>query len=389
MMAQQPPSVDSKRKRRRVRVGIDAGLAFGQRPTGVGYFSRSLLNACLEQIPELFQVFLYCPPAYQLHPRLTTNSERITIRSRPEFHVKLIPLWWGLWSWLDRLDLFYTTRIQYPLLAKGRKICTFHDTIFEEYPECYPAGQPAYFKSVFRQALKHCSGAVVNSNSTATNLRHYFGTSKPLIVVEAAARSEFQPGNYQPPAAAALRQLQPPYLLFVGRIDRRKNAHVVVQAYRRVISEGHQCSLVLVGPDDTGSPLLQEALKHGRLPNEHIVQTGYVDDVELVNLYRGAAAFVYPSLAEGFGLPVLEAMSCGTPTITSDRGALKEVAGDAALLVNPESSEQLAAAMRKVVTQPHVAAQFAAAGLRRAAEFSWQASAARLWAGFTSLVEKE
>jgi glycosyltransferase involved in cell wall biosynthesis len=170
----------------------------------------------------------------------------------------------------------------------------------------------------------------------------------------------------------------------VGRLDRRKNLERVIEAYRTLLRQPDGAAacggLVIAGPDDSGSEEVRRRLDTGRVPGERIVTTGYLGDGDLAPLYRTAAVMVYPSLAEGFGLPVLEAMASGTPTITSNVSSLPEVAGDAALLVDPLDTAAIAGALRRVLTDPHLAARLAAAGPRRAAEFTWERSAERLLA---------
>ncbi|MFN4295018.1 MAG: glycosyltransferase family 4 protein [Thermoflexales bacterium] len=169
------------------------------------------------------------------------------------------------------------------------------------------------------------------------------------------------------------------YLLWVGSLASRKNPIRLVEAFLRATQESSAIQLVLAGNHATplGETLqrkFSEAIRQQRL-----ILTGYVDEETLASLYSGCSAFVFPSLYEGFGLPVLEAMQCGAPVITSNTTALPEVAGDAALLVDPEDADAIAAAIRRVIGEPALRAELRARGFARARQFSW-AETARLTA---------
>jgi glycosyltransferase involved in cell wall biosynthesis len=164
-----------------------------------------------------------------------------------------------------------------------------------------------------------------------------------------------------------------PYILFVGTLEPRKNLVSLVRAYRRAAEAGIPQTLVLAGATGWGAgPLERELALEG--PGR-IVRTGWLSEGDLDAVYRGASLFVYPSLYEGFGLPVLEAMARGVPTIASATSSLPEVTGDAALGVDPGSPTDIARAIRAIATDEALAARLADAGRRRATLFSWDETA--------------
>jgi glycosyltransferase involved in cell wall biosynthesis len=165
-----------------------------------------------------------------------------------------------------------------------------------------------------------------------------------------------------------------PYILFVGTLEPRKNLMRLVRAYRRMASRGAAHSLVLTGPIGWRYQALLRDISAVDAPGE-ITLTGAVSPSDLDALYRGADAFVYPSLYEGFGLPILEAMSRGIPCIVSTASSLPEVAGEAALPVDPRSTAGLAEAIERVVTDRDLADRLRRAGIARAARFSWEETA--------------
>jgi glycosyltransferase involved in cell wall biosynthesis len=179
-------------------------------------------------------------------------------------------------------------------------------------------------------------------------------------------------------------KIRPPYIVYNGALERRKNVVRLVRAYRRIVRDGARHVLVLAGalgwrPDD----LLREI--RGAPPGR-VVLTGHVPEKDLDALLRGASLFVYPSLCEGFGLPVLDAMARGIPSVVSEASSLPEVAGDAALLVDPTSTSALTEAMRRVLEEEGLAARLAESGFARAATYSWRRTAESTLAVYRSIL---
>jgi len=171
----------------------------------------------------------------------------------------------------------------------------------------------------------------------------------------------------------ARHRIAPPYVLSVGTLEPRKNLVRLVRAYRRLAARGASHSLVLAGPVGwRPGELLEETTKDG--PGR-VVLTGFVGERDLDALYRGASVFVYPSLYEGFGLPVLDAMARGIPTVVSTASSLPEVAGEAGLPIDPRSVGSIAEALELVTTDPALAARLADAGRVRAGRFAWEPAA--------------
>jgi len=181
------------------------------------------------------------------------------------------------------------------------------------------------------------------------------------------------PGEADREQVLSRLKIHPPYLLFVGTLEPRKNLVRLIRAYRRAAASGIPHSLVLAGPLGWRHQQLHRELAL-RGPGE-VVLTGGLSDPELDSVYRGASAFVYPALYEGFGLPVLEAMTRGVPVITSTTSSLPEVAGDAAIGIDPESVREIAAAIEAVAGDPALAEKLSTRGRARAERFSWEETA--------------
>jgi glycosyltransferase involved in cell wall biosynthesis len=164
------------------------------------------------------------------------------------------------------------------------------------------------------------------------------------------------------------------YILFVGSVEKRKNLVGLLHAYAKLTASGRHSPLVVAGSANRRYPELSKVLQELDLEQDAIF-AGYMPERDLPALYSGATLFVFPSLYEGFGLPPLEAMACGTPVVCSNAASLPEVVGDAALMTDPTDVEGLAAAMFRVLTQPDLAADLRQRGLARAAQFTWERTA--------------
>lgn len=363
---------------RRLRVGLDGSLASSKRPTGVEHFARSLLAELLRLEAPDVEWFLYLPPYANIGCEVPPE---VRARYRPDVNTLIKKPWLVGSTWRDRLDVIYAFGHLLPGGCRGRYLLTVHDLAFDSYPDCYPAGAPETARVQVVKACRQAHRFVVPSEATRDDLvAGYRFPPERVHVIYEGSRDIFTPGRPEPlPEKVAAAGIGGPYFLSVGRLDRRKNVERVIDAYRSLLREGVGCGgLVIVGPDDSGSEAVRARVAAGRVPGERILMTGYLDEADLVRLFRGAAAVVYPSLAEGFGLPVLEAMACGIPTITSCVSSMREVGADAALLVDPTDTAAIAAAMRRVLAEPGLRMQLAAAGLRRAEEMTWRKSAERL-----------
>lgn len=205
------------------------------------------------------------------------------------------------------------------------------------------------------------------------------------VVHNGVDHSRFHP-RYRPIArkrAGRLLGIQPPYLLALASDERRKNSHTLLRAYAQLPTDAP--TLVLAGVTASASPLAEQARTLGIA---HRVRfAGYVPEASLPDLYAGTRCFIYPSLHEGFGLPILEAMACGAPVVASNRSAIPEVAGDAALLVDCANVATLAEAMYRVVTNKEFRDDLRARGLGRAGQFSWERTAGKTREVYATLLK--
>jgi glycosyltransferase involved in cell wall biosynthesis len=211
------------------------------------------------------------------------------------------------------------------------------------------------------------------SEYTATRLRQRFGPRGEVVVVpHGVDHARFAAGTNAVDDAARLAHhgIAPPYVAFAGTIEPRKDVPTLVAAFTRVAPAHPDLRLVVAGGDGWGVDAARAAIAASGVATR-IVRPGYVDDETLAALFRRAEAVAYPSLEEGFGLPALEAMACGTPLVTTRGSALEEVVGDAGLLVPTGDPAALAAALESILADPATAARLRTAGPARAAGFTW------------------
>ncbi len=358
-------------------LAFHADQLFYPNPGGIGTYIRNLVPAMAEADPDL-EIALF-------HARFDgTRSPERWMRSfwteELAYGIRaLYPAWAtsgrpALPASLSGRDLLHapTPSAVPPKGRRQRLVVTVHDVAFVTHPEMFPPRWRLIFRAGLRRAVRTADAIVTVSEHTATEVRRL--TRVDPARVHPVPLAPALPLTDADPAAVADRyRIRRPYLLYNGLLEPRKNLLRLVHAYRRAAAAGAPHALVLAGglgwrPDNLLGELKTPA------PGK-VVLTGHVPAADLDALFRGAAAFVYPSLAEGFGLPVLDAMARGVPCIVSSTTSLPEVAGDAALLADPLSIPGLAGALSSVLMDEALASRLAEAGRRRAATFSWPRTA--------------
>jgi glycosyltransferase involved in cell wall biosynthesis len=252
-------------------------------------------------------------------------------------------------------------------------VMVVHDLCWESYPECYPEREIRIFRDIYPRSLKSAKMVFAVSEWTKGEITRVYGTPPEKIrVVPNGVDPQFVPVPQAAESVSMSWGLSPGYILAVGTAHPRKNIAILLRAYAQMPQTGRP-PLVLTGPiGATVAPLRELAEALGIAPQ--IRWLGYVEKEALPALYRGAGVFVMPSLYEGFGLPVSEAMACGTPVICSNTAALPEVAGEAGLLIDPTKPEALAEALQKVLHNPELAEEMRQKGWQQALQFNWDHS---------------
>jgi glycosyltransferase involved in cell wall biosynthesis len=370
------------------RIGIDARKL---KDYGIGSYIRNLLEA-LGRLPEsgayLFRVYARRSDAQAL-PELPDHFEVVHDDSPGYSVAELTRLPWRLLR--DRLDLFHATHYVLPPLWRTRAVVTIHDIIHLLYPEFLPSrAAHVYARFMIRRALTRADRIVTVSYNTRRDLVDYFDIPAARIeVIYNGVSPRFNPAVPRGEKVRVAEKLgiSFPYLLFLGGEKPHKNVQNVVRAFgkaRREHALPH--ALVLAGPLPQ-NPGRLEALISALELSQAIRVPGVVDDADLPALYAGADAFLYPTLYEGFGLPVVEAMACGTPVLTSSNSALQEIAGGHALLVDPMDVDAIAGGIVLLATDASARAEYSELGRRRALDFSWDRTAAKTLAVYEAALQ--
>ncbi len=373
-----------------MRIAVDGEALIRRRKTGVDYYARGLLQAAIAQLPEVEFELWYGGPRHDAG----LAGPNVKIRRLPlpaKLSQKLAMSAYGflipwLLSWTGRKpDVFLAPNFVFlPGLRAQRKIAVIHDLTFEFYPQ-YMTPKIRRFLHVFTvRTARQADAIIVNSANTKNDVAKQYQIDPTKITVAGPAvdHQRFRPGGRPNPSYG----IDGPYILFTGSLEPRKNVGGLLAAYEQLDpSLQKQFALVLAGGKGWLNEAIMATIERLRQQGLQIITTGYVDENDLPDLYAGASLFAYPSFYEGFGMPVLEAMSCGVPVVTSRGGALAEVAGEAAVLVDPNDTADLARAISKILTDQDEAKRLAAAGVKRAQEFSWTRSGAKLAAVIRNL----
>lgn len=356
---------------------IDVSAAVHRR-AGLGRYAESLARALLQREPDRFALFHNRERGYQPLQGL----EGVPTRSVPLGYKP-----WRMAVWLgqlarvgfDRLlpgaELFHATEHLLLPLRRVPTVLTVHDLIYHLFPQHHKRLNYWYLNLAMPLYCRRADAIITVSASSKRDLVRCYGVPPDKVtVVHEAAAPHFRPAPPEAIAAARRRYGLPErYVIYVGTIEPRKNLMRLLDAMELLHEKGGYARLVVVG----GRGWLYEDFfrRLEEMPPGAVILPGYVPDEDLPALYSGAVLFVLPSLYEGFGLTVLEAMACGTPVVCSQTSSLPEIAGHAASYFDPTDTEAMAEAMYQVLSDEERQTEMRARGLAQAAQFSWSGAA--------------
>ena len=342
-----------------MKIALDATYSLDPNLSGVGVYSREVLYGLASGHPEASYLFCYRPHRY-----LRSFSARLPAGCRRRL----------LWNeWPASADLFHGLNQRIHSTHYRRTVSTFHDLFVM-------TGD--YSTLEFRQRFSaQARTAAERSDLIITVSRFTAGQVEALLHID-PARIRVIPHGTRRVSPDATRPKREPMILFVGAIQRRKNVARLVQAFEQVASGW---TLVLAGSTGFGAEETLQQIEASPRKND-IRMLGYVSDAVLDDLYWRASIFAFPSLDEGFGMPVLDAMAHGLPVLTSNLSALPEVAGDAAWLVDPADTTSIAQGLSQLIEDDGLRQRLARQGLARSAGFTWERTVEETWKVYQELV---
>ncbi len=353
----------------------------GYRAAGIHNVIHHLLHTLPQVAPPEWRFTAFVGRAYT-HP-----YERVTMRhSRLDTQRVPVRIFWEQVlqpAQLLGFDLYHAPAYVAPLLCAPPIVVTIHDLSFIRYPETLSTGRRLYLRLFTALTCQRARVITAMSESTASDVVSLLGIPREKIIVTWLGYDAQRYRVYTPEAVAAFRAqkgLPERFWLFVGTIEPRKNLPMLLEAYAR-LPRGERLPLVLGGGAGWGMAAVQATIQTHGLQDE-VRLVGFIPIIELPLWYNSAETFIYPSVFEGFGMPVLEAMACGTPVLTSNVSSLPEVAQDAGACLPPDDREAWADALRRAATDAAWREQARRDGLRVAQTFSWQQTARHVVAAY-------
>lgn len=372
-----------------MNIGIDARPLIGNK-SGIGNYLEQILRVWAKSSKQN-DYYLFAHKDFNLPSELRSIG-KIVLPLKPG----TIWVQTAIPYLLDRynIDLFWGPNYSIPLIRpkKTKAVITVHDMVSFVYPETLPAKTVIHNRFGLPMYLHHADYVITESESTKRDILRFLDYPHSRVdITLLGVNQRFFQNISERDQILRKHDIDFPYILSVGTIEPRKNLIGVIQAFFRLL-KGHTVEhrLVVVGANGWKYSAVYELLESHPELKERIYFLGYVPDEDLPALYQGASLFVYPSFYEGFGLPPLEAMASGVPVIASNVSSIPEVVGDAGLLVNPYSIDEMANAIERILTNQELAYTLSKTGLERARTFTWDRTAKQTLSIFEKIMnEKE
>lgn len=356
------------------RIAVDLRALVGE-PSGIGFYTLSMLR----ELVRLGNSYVG-----MAHRDVVAAEELVGLGMELEAHAAPLGVLWQQLRLPRRLhradlDLLWSPITTLPVRLPVPAVVTIHDLTPLLFPEAHRLKVRWSVLPFLGSTVRSARRIAVDSKATALDLRERFrGCEERVRVVYPGVDADFRPAEAS--RIAQIRSdlgLPEGYILYAGTIEPRKNLNLLLDAWQGLASDdATMLPLVIAGPYGWHSGHLMRRID--ALRPRGVRYTGRIPRHQLVELMQAATLFVYPSLYEGFGLPPLEAMACGTPTIVSNRSSLPEVVGDAGVQIDPANAAQLAAAVRRILDNTSLSLELRERGLERARAFAWSRAAAAM-----------
>lgn len=381
-----------------MRVSCEGQFLLDTKKTGIGWLTDNIISELAKYDDIEFNINCF---AYRNKEEIMRRFKRYT-----DIGIGIHPLTWcpsRLYKGVSALipvpysffygrkdDVFISFNYYLPPGAHGKNIVFMHDMSFYAHPEYTEKENLAWLKLNIPKSVRRADKIFTISEFSKREIIKYLGVDPAKITVVPCGTdtSLYRTGYTQEQIEASKKKYSIPekYILYLGTIEPRKNIAMMFRAYAKAVeSDPTIPALVLAGRKGWKDEEIYAVLEKLKL-GDRVIMTGYVDQEDSPRIISGAEYFVFPSIYEGFGLPVLEAMSCGTPVITSDAASLPEVIGDCGIKVDPNDEADIANAMITMHQNPNMREKFSADALERAKQFTWAKAAQLLYEGCKELI---
>jgi glycosyltransferase involved in cell wall biosynthesis len=385
-----------------LKIAINTRFLLKNKLEGIGWYTYEVLQRLVENHPEDEFVFFFDRP---FHPDFIFGKNVTPVVLFPPARHPLLFIWWFEWSVARALkhhkaDVFFSPDNFLCLNTIVPTLLVVHDVAYKHFKAHDKWINRLYYRFFMPRFLKKAAHILTVSQAVASDLPELVATgsdNSKITVAYNGCRKEFTPLSIEAPNKVKRQYLDgtpldnwegADYFLFVGAVHPRKNVHRLIEAFEVFKNQVNSpIKLVICGRFAWQTGVVKAAFDKA-IHKKDIVFTGYIPDADVPKLTAAAFAVVYTSLFEGFGLPILEAMYCDVPVITSNVSSMPEVAGDAALLVNPESVSEIAKAMKLLVENPELRQELIEKGRAQRAKFSWDKTAAIVYEHLKSVSSK-
>ena len=373
-----------------MHVLIDA-TGITRKKAGVGVYARNLLDHLTRETGDLHFLIL----AQNDDPEMDfSRRPNVTMLWVPARVFRLLPfrfLLEQIYLWHRGVRVVHSLHYAFPLFTPGTlRVVTFHDMTFFNMPEVHQRFKVFYFRTFMKAAMRRADHIIFISHSAMQDARARLGAPRGRASVIPHGKSDSLRPDLPPERLFAVRSrygIAERFLLYIGTVEPRKNLPRVVEAFASLAARHTDLQLVIAGKMGWMTEDLTRSIEQLQLESR-VLFTGFIDEKDKAPLLAACTVFVYASLYEGFGLPALEALACGAPTVTSNLSSLPEVVGDAALLVDPLDTCALAEAMERLLSTPLLRQRLQKEGPERAAQFTWERTAALTAALYRALPQE-
>lgn len=356
-------------------IGIDASRAARDYKTGTEWYSYYLIEELKKVIPQKIQVVLYASaPLPKNLNQFSDNWREKILFWPPKYLWTQIRLWWELTFHPPDVLLVPAHTIPFlPLRKKIKIVVTVHDVGFKRWPKLYKKIQFWYHDLTMRRIRRRADLIMTDSYFSQKEIVDLYrvAVEKIRVVYLGFDSKNYRPRPGEENSVLAKHQINKPYLLYVGRLEAKKNIGRIIKSFSLVKNHFPELKLVLAGRGGHQYESVTRIIQSLKLERE-IILPGYVAAEDLPVLMSQAEILIFPTLYEGFGLPILEAMASGVPVVTSNLDPHREVAASAAFLVNPQDPRVIAEAIKRILTEQQLKESLIEAGLKRVQEFSWE-----------------